>query len=117
MSQITQLAAGQDVQSSIEPGPVHGDEKKFENTDVGVTVLNGIVDELSYDSAEARKVVWKIDLFLLPLLAVTYVIQVSFDLSSLHFRLRAKYFSTVPRQVLRLLCRALGHADRCPSRR
>ncbi|KAF5014473.1 hypothetical protein F66182_14525, partial [Fusarium sp. NRRL 66182] len=72
---ITQLAAGQDVQSSIEPGPVHGDEKKFENTDVGVTVLNGIVDELSYDSAEARKVVWKIDLFLLPLLAVTYVIQ------------------------------------------
>lgn len=88
MSQITKSAAGQDVQSSINPGPVHSDEKKFEDADVGVTVLNGMVDELDYDSAEARKVVWKIDLFLLPLLAVTYVIQVSFHLCSLHSSIR-----------------------------
>lgn len=88
MSQITNVAAGQDVQSTIDLGTVHGDMKKFEDTDVGVTVLNGMVDELNYDSAEARKVVWKIDLFLLPLLAVTYVIQVSFYSCTLPFSIR-----------------------------
>ncbi|PCG94221.1 Major facilitator superfamily domain, general substrate transporter [Penicillium occitanis (nom. inval.)] len=75
MSQITKSAAGRNVQSSIDPSTTRHDEKKFEDTDVGVTVLNGMVDELNYDNSEARKVVWKIDLFLLPLLAVTYMIQ------------------------------------------
>lgn len=80
MSQITKSAAGRDIQSSIDPSTTRHDEKKFEDTDVGVTVLNGMVDELDYDNSEARKVVWKIDLFLLPLLAVTYMIQVSISL-------------------------------------
>jgi hypothetical protein len=77
MSQITKSTVGQDSPAGIDPGTIRHDEKKFEEKDVGVTVLNGIVDELDYDSSEARKVVWKIDLFLLPLLAVTYVLQVS----------------------------------------
>lgn len=53
-----------------------GDEKMSKGTDVGVTVLNGTIDELNVADSEARRVLRKIDLRLLPVLAITYMIQV-----------------------------------------
>jgi hypothetical protein len=53
-----------------------GDEKVSKGTDVGVTVLNGTIDELNVADSEARRVLRKIDLRLLPVLAITYMIQV-----------------------------------------
>lgn len=48
----------------------------FQSNDVQAAVLNGTLDELNADSSEARAVLRKIDLHLLPLLAFTYLIQV-----------------------------------------
>ncbi|KAJ5607866.1 hypothetical protein N7537_004485, partial [Penicillium hordei] len=43
--------------------------------DVGAAFLNGIIDPVEVDSREARRVLRKIDMFLLPILAFTYMIQ------------------------------------------
>lgn len=53
-----------------------GDEKASKGADIGITVLNGTIDELNVTDSEARGVLRKIDLRLLPLLAITYMIQV-----------------------------------------
>lgn len=80
MSQSTISIPEQHVTPGATPATTHPDEKKPENTDVGAAVLNGMLDELNVDSSEARRVVWKIDLFLLPILSITYMLQVSVSL-------------------------------------
>lgn len=80
MSQSTISIREQNVTSGAASATTYPEEKKLENPDVGVAVLNGMVDELNCDSSEARRVVWKIDLFLLPILSITYMLQVSVSL-------------------------------------
>lgn len=53
------------------------DMKQLQAVDVGPTILNGTVDNLQVQSDEDRRVLRKIDTFLLPILAFTYMIQVS----------------------------------------
>lgn len=53
-----------------------GELKQTQDLDVGATILNGTIDNLEVDSGEARSVLRKIDMFLLPILAFTYMIQV-----------------------------------------
>ncbi|KAJ6124208.1 hypothetical protein N7471_011525 [Penicillium samsonianum] len=52
-----------------------GELKQTQDLDVGATILNGTIDNLEVDSGEARSVLRKIDMFLLPILAFTYMIQ------------------------------------------
>ncbi|CEJ61255.1 hypothetical protein PMG11_09792 [Penicillium brasilianum] len=51
------------------------DMKQLQAVDVGATILNGTVDNLQVQSDEDRRVLRKIDTFLLPILAFTYMIQ------------------------------------------
>lgn len=51
-------------------------EKHLEGEDVGLEALTGTVANIHLDSPEAKKVLRKIDLHLLPLLCFTYLIQV-----------------------------------------
>lgn len=50
--------------------------KQTQDLDVGAAILNGTIHPVEVDSHEARKVLRKIDMFLLPVLAFTYMIQV-----------------------------------------
>ncbi|CAI7636454.1 unnamed protein product [Penicillium glandicola] len=49
--------------------------KQTQDLDVGATFLHGTIEHLEVDSREARSVLRKIDMFLLPVLAFTYMIQ------------------------------------------
>jgi hypothetical protein len=51
--------------------------KQIQAVDVGASILNGTVDQLQVQDCEDRSVLRKIDLYLLPILAFTYMIQVS----------------------------------------
>lgn len=51
-------------------------EKHLEGEDVGLEALTGTVADIHLDSTEAKKVLRKIDLHLMPLLCFTYLIQV-----------------------------------------
>lgn len=53
------------------------DMKQIQAVDVGASILNGTVDQLQVQDGEDRSVLRKIDLYLLPILAFTYMIQVS----------------------------------------
>jgi hypothetical protein len=53
------------------------DMKQIQAVDVGASILNGTVDQLQVQDCEDRSVLRKIDLYLLPILAFTYMIQVS----------------------------------------
>ncbi|KAH8896863.1 MFS general substrate transporter [Thozetella sp. PMI_491] len=53
----------------------HVDEKLIRTDDVGVAALQGMTENIDVDGPEARKVLRKIDLHLLPLLCVTYWLQ------------------------------------------
>jgi hypothetical protein len=54
-------------------------EKPQKNADdVGVAALNGAVTDLDPNGPEAKRVLRKIDLHLMPLLMVTYLVQVHF---------------------------------------
>jgi glycine cleavage system aminomethyltransferase T len=51
-------------------------EEQPGKSDVGLTALTGAISHLSVNGPEAKKVLRKIDLHLLPFLCVTYLIQV-----------------------------------------
>lgn len=51
-------------------------DEKFDNSNIGVSALTGTVEPIDTNGPEARKVLRKIDCHLLPILAVTYFIQV-----------------------------------------
>lgn len=53
------------------------DMKHLQGDDVGAVILNGTVEQLQFQDGEDRSVLWKIDRYLLPILAFTYMIQVS----------------------------------------
>lgn len=50
---------------------------KIDRDNVGADTLNGLVESVDTNGPEARRVLRKIDTYLLPILAVTYFIQVS----------------------------------------
>jgi hypothetical protein len=51
--------------------------KHIQGDDVGAAILNGTVEQLQVQDGEDRSVLRKIDRYLLPILAFTYMIQVS----------------------------------------
>ncbi|KAJ5376446.1 hypothetical protein N7509_013332 [Penicillium cosmopolitanum] len=51
------------------------DMKHIQGDDVGAVILNGTVEQLQFQDGEDRSVLWKIDRYLLPILAFTYMIQ------------------------------------------
>jgi hypothetical protein len=53
------------------------DMKHIQGVDVGAAILNGTVEQLQVQDGEERSVLRKIDRYLLPILAFTYMIQVS----------------------------------------
>lgn len=55
------------------------DMKKTQDLDVGAAIFNGTIHPIEVDSHETRKVLRKIDMFLLPILAFTYMIQVCYN--------------------------------------
>jgi hypothetical protein len=62
---------GFDDGAEKEPG-----KTQFASDDVGLTVLSGAIISIDPNGPEARRVLRKIDLHLMPLLCVTYLIQV-----------------------------------------
>lgn len=59
-----------------EKTPIEEITEKHEGDDVALAALVGSISNLDIDGPEAKKVLRKIDLNLLPLLCVTYMIQV-----------------------------------------
>lgn len=53
------------------------DMKHIQGDDIGATIFNGTVEQLQVQDGEERSVLRKIDKYLLPILAFTYMIQVS----------------------------------------
>jgi glycine cleavage system aminomethyltransferase T len=51
-------------------------KEKVDDGNVGISVLTGAVESIDINGPEARKVLRKIDCHLLPILTVTYFIQV-----------------------------------------
>lgn len=51
-------------------------KKHVDADNIGVDALIGVVEDVDLGGSEARKVLHKIDTYLLPLLCVTYLIQV-----------------------------------------
>ncbi|KAJ9151759.1 Major facilitator superfamily domain, general substrate transporter [Pleurostoma richardsiae] len=68
-----EIAKGQPRQSGGEDHELG--EKHLGGDDVGMEALNGTVVDVDVDGPEARRVLRKIDLNLMPLLCVTYLIQ------------------------------------------
>jgi hypothetical protein len=70
-------------------GDDYANEKAPEKTqitgdDIGAAALTGVVADFDPNGPEARRVLRKIDLHLLPLLSVTYLIQVRMPMPEIH---------------------------------
>ncbi|ETS74221.1 hypothetical protein PFICI_14087 [Pestalotiopsis fici W106-1] len=66
---------GQPAGSEPRDEEKHVSEKVVEGCDVGVVALTGAVSHIDPDGPEAKRVLRKIDLHLMPLLMITYMIQ------------------------------------------
>ncbi|KAM0806808.1 putative Major facilitator superfamily domain-containing protein [Seiridium cardinale] len=75
MSQETVHAVGRHSTSHTEEGKGISEKRHMNGDDIGVTALTGAVTEIDPNGPEARRVLKKIDLHLMPLLMITYMIQ------------------------------------------
>ncbi|KAK6077754.1 transporter [Seiridium cupressi] len=75
MPQETVHAVGRHSTSLTEEGKGISEEGYMNGDDIGVTALTGAVTEIDPNGPEARRVLKKIDLHLMPLLMITYMIQ------------------------------------------
>ncbi|KAJ5578604.1 uncharacterized protein N7459_007568 [Penicillium hispanicum] len=72
---MTELASHEKEQGPSLMDLEKTEMKQIQGVDVAVTVLNGTVENLQVEEAEERRVLRKIDTYLLPVLAFTYMLQ------------------------------------------
>ncbi len=62
--------------ANMEQDPASHSEKHVNTGNVGLDAIAGIVEHVDIDGEVARTVLRKIDMYLLPMLCFTYLIQV-----------------------------------------
>lgn len=61
------------------------DEKHIPTDDVGAAVISGVSEDIDVTGPESRKILRKIDTHLMPLMCITYLLQVCYSFLPVYF--------------------------------